>query len=256
MRAIYNWLNHALVGAERVTALGKGRQMQTILVVDDDAHIREVVSFALQNGGYAVVEAADGREAINQFNRVQPDIIVLDIMMPELDGTEVCREIRKTSQTPIVFMSARADEIDMIIGLELGGDDYIAKPFSPRQLLARVRAVLRRTVVSELTPSNVVDKKQTRVGALSLDSECFRAFWLEREIIMTVTEFNILMVLAGRPEKVFNRDELMQKVYDNVVVSDRTIDSHIRRVRAKIVNAGGHAIETVHGLGYKLGPCN
>lgn len=230
--------------------------MQTILVVDDDAHIREVVSFALEQGGYTVVEAVDGRDAIHQFNAVKPDLMVLDIMMPELDGTEVCREIRKTSQVPIVFMSAKADEIDMIIGLELGGDDYIAKPFSPRQLLARVRAVLRRMQVMEPPPANTEESTPACVGMLLLDAECFKVYWQQQEIIMTVTEFNILSVLAGRPNKVFHRDELMQKAYGNVVVSDRTIDSHIRRVRAKIADAGGQAIETVHGLGYKLGPCN
>jgi len=227
--------------------------MNTILVVDDDPHIREVVSFALENADFTICEAANGRQALDTFTAKQPDLIVLDIMMPELDGLDVCREIRKTSSVPIIFLTAKSDEIDMIIGLELGGDDYIAKPFSPRQLVARVRTVLRRCQQVQMATTQQPQDAEIKHGALTLNIETFKVFWRDQAIVLTVTEFNLLHVLAERPEKVFSREELMQKAYDNVVVSDRTIDSHIRRVRAKITSVGGDAIETIHGLGYKLG---
>lgn len=227
--------------------------MTKILVVDDDPHIREVVSFSLKNADFTICEAANGRQALDTFCSEKPDLIVLDIMMPELDGIEVCREIRKTSLIPIIFLTAKSDEIDMIIGLELGGDDYIAKPFSPRQLVTRVRTVLRRCQQVQLATTDKNKSTEIKHGALTLDAESFKAYWLDKEIVLTVTEFNLLHVLAEKPEKVFSREDLMQKAYDNVVVSDRTIDSHIRRVRAKIATAGGEIIKTVHGLGYKLG---
>jgi len=224
--------------------------MKKILVVDDDPHIREVLSFSLANAGFTICEAGNGRQALEKCSSEQPELIVLDIMMPELDGIEVCREIRKTSSVPIIFLTAKSDEIDMIIGLELGGDDYMTKPFSPRQLVARVKSVLRRTQQIQVP---ILEDKNIDCGDLTLNVESFKAFWRQQELILTVTEFNLLRVLAQKPDKVFSREQLMQKAYDNVVVSDRTIDSHIRRVRAKIVAAGGEAIETVHGLGYKLG---
>lgn len=228
--------------------------MTKILVVDDDPHIREVVAFALESADYSIYEAANGLQALEVFKAEQPDLLVLDIMMPELDGLDVCREIRKTSTVPIIFLTAKSDEIDMIIGLELGGDDYMTKPFSPRQLVARVRSVLRRCQQIQ-TPQERPSTVEILHDSLRLNTEAFKAFWQDVEMILTVTEFNLLLVLAERPDKVFSREELMQKAYDNIVVSDRTIDSHIRRVRAKIVAAGGEAIETVHGLGYKLGNC-
>lgn len=230
--------------------------MASILIADDDQHIREVVSFALEKAGYTIHVAENGKQAIELYNLHEPDLLVLDIMMPELDGTEVCREIRKTSQTPIIFLTAMSDEVDMIVGLEIGGDDYMTKPFSPRQLVARTRAVLRRTQfhAAEKNDEDIVSSVVT-AGKLKMDLESCKAFWQDQEMILTATELRLLQVLAGRTEKVFSREELIQKAYDNVIVSDRTIDSHIRRVRAKIVACGGNAIETVHGMGYKLGPC-
>lgn len=227
--------------------------MTTILIADDDDHIREVVRFALSKAGFNVVEAANGAEAWQGFQTQQPDLLILDIMMPELDGTEVCRKIRQFWQTPIIFLTARDDEVDMIVGLELGGDDYVTKPFSPRQLVARVRAVLRRVSPPETAPDT--ESKWLEMGHLRLNIENYSAFWQTEELILTATEFRLLQVLAARPGKVFSRDELIQKAYDNVIVSDRTIDSHIRRVRGKIAAAGGDAVTTVQGFGYKLGPC-
>ena len=228
--------------------------MPTILVVDDDAHIREVITFALEKAGFRTIEAADGQQALERFAREAPDLVVLDIVMPELDGTEVCRRLRRGSHVPIVFLSSKDEEIDRILGLELGGDDYLAKPFSPRELVARVRAVLRRTAGE---PGARTDGPRVlRHGRLTLDLDQFKAFWEGREVVLTVTELGILRTLIERPGKVFSRDHLMGSAYESrTVVADRTIDSHVRRVRAKLRAAGGDPIETVHGAGYKLGPC-
>ncbi len=228
--------------------------MQTILVVDDDVHIRQVITFALEKSGFRTIEAADGGRALEHFAREAPDLVILDIVMPELDGTEVCRRLRAQSRVPIVFLSSRDDEIDRILGLELGGDDYVTKPFSPRELVARVRAVLRRTSDE---PGEPADGPRTiRHGHLTLDLDQFKAFWDSREIVLTVTELGIMRTLIERPGKVFSREDLMSAAYDpRTVVADRTIDSHVRRVRAKLRAVGADPIETVHGAGYKLGPC-
>jgi two-component system OmpR family response regulator len=231
-----------------------------ILIVDDDPHIREVVRFALENAGFITAQAADGREAVEQFVSVHPDLVVLDILMPEMDGTEVCRQIRLQSVTPIIFLSSRDEEVDRIVGLELGGDDYVTKPFSPRELVARVKAVLRRAetnhVVTGQTEKESSPKEVLRHGCLELDLDRFEAHWDGKPVVLTITEFGMIRTLLSYPGKVFTRDELISAAYtyDNVV-TDRTIDSHIRRVRRKFAEAGADPIETVHGLGYRLGPC-
>jgi two-component system OmpR family response regulator len=228
--------------------------MQKILIVDDDAHIREVVGFALQKAGYATVTAEHGRQALEKFRQERPALVVLDILMPEMDGTEVCRRIRSEGAnraTPIIFLSSKDDEIDRIVGLELGGDDYLSKPFSPRELVARVRAILRRAMAVQTSVPALM-----RHGRLALDPEQYKAFWDEREIVLTLTEFGILRSLLERPGKVCSRDHLMNTIYElHKVVSDRTIDSHMRRVRSKFDALGVTPIETVHGIGYKLGSC-
>ncbi len=223
-----------------------------ILVVDDDPHLREVVVFALRQAGFEVEEAADGSAALSAVARAAPALMVLDIVMPELDGLEVCRELRKKTSLPIVFLSSRDDEVDRILGLEMGGDDYLTKPFSPRELVARVKAVLRRGQPSEPAAAPPASPALLRRGQLSLDVDRWRAFWGEREVVLTVTEFNLLATFLRAPGKAFTRDELVTRVYDDVVVSDRTIDSHVRRIRHKFAEAGGEVIETVHGLGYRL----
>ena len=226
--------------------------MTKILVVDDDANIREVVCFALAKAGYATTTAADGEQALARFVAERPDLVVLDILMPELDGTEVCRRLRadpRNAGVPISFLSSKDDEIDRILGLELGGDDYMAKPFSPRELVARVRARLRRPA-ADAAPALL------QHGRLRLDPEQYKAWWDERELVLTLTEFGILRTLITRPGRVCTRDHLMNEAYAlHRIVSDRTIDSHLRRVRAKLGEIGADPIETVHGVGYKLGPC-
>jgi two-component system OmpR family response regulator len=226
--------------------------VQTILIVDDDAHIREVVRFALDRAGFRTLEAGDGRQAVEMFCSHGPDLVVLDIIMPEMDGTDVCRELRARSRVPILFLSSKDDEVDRIVGLELGGDDYVTKPFSPRELVARVRAVLRRTATAEPSaepggPAPGGRSKLLEHGKLRLDLDRFRAFWEGSEVVLTVT-------LLGYPGKVYSRGELMDGAYsEHTVVTERTIDSHVRRVRRKFAEVGGDPIETVHGVGYKLG---
>jgi two-component system OmpR family response regulator len=224
-----------------------------ILVVDDDAHIREVVQFALQKAGFDVVEAGDGQQALEIFRHTNPDLVILDVTMPEIDGLAVCREIRKSSDLPILFLSSRADEIDRVVGLEIGGDDYVTKPFSPRELVARVQIILKRTQPK----GSVSTQKKLSCGFLTLDVEGHACFCKDRRISLTATEFAILKTLLQHPERVYTRDELMDQAYkDNLTVSDRTIDSHVRNIRGKCAKAGCKSvIETVHSIGYKLGPC-
>jgi two-component system, OmpR family, response regulator len=230
-----------------------------ILIADDDPHIREVVRFALEKVGFQTAQASDGRETVEQFLSLQPDLLVLDIVMPEMDGTEVCRQIRSRASTPIVFLSSRDEEVDRIVGLELGGDDYVTKPFSPRELVARVKAVLRRseqTLPVVASPQKPATGKVLRHGDLEVDTDRFEARWDGKLVVLTLTEFGIIRTLVSYPGKVFTREEMMSGAYthDNFV-TDRTIDSHVRRVRKKFAKAGADPIETVHGLGYRLGAC-
>jgi two-component system, OmpR family, response regulator len=225
-----------------------------ILIVDDDAHIREVVQFALENAGLEVIEAGDGQKALELFSRSKPDLVILDITMPEMDGLAVCREIRKNSDIPILFLSSRADEVDRVVGLEIGGDDYVTKPFSPRELVARVQVILKR---ARAKPPVTTDVKELSYGSVRLDVQGHAAFWKDKKIQLTATEFSILRSFVRHPERVLSRGQLMDATYDGAIsVSDRTIDSHIRHVRSKYAKAGcKEIIETVHGVGYKLGSC-
>ena len=224
-----------------------------ILVADDDLHIREVISFALEKAGMQVTLAEDGRQALDQFRLHTVDLIVLDINMPEFDGLEVCREIRKSSDVPILFLSSRDDEIDRILGLEIGGDDYVTKPFSPRELVARINVILKRTHTT-IKPEPTAPSLQH--GKLSMYPEQHTAIWNGATISLTATEFAMLQLFVRQPNRVFSRDTIMNGAYNNIYISDRTIDSHIRHIRQKFTEAGCEAlIETVHGVGYKLASC-
>ena len=227
-----------------------------ILVVDDDPHIRDVICFALEKADMTPSVARDGAEALARFGEAQPDLVVLDVGMPEMDGLEVCREIRKTSQVPILFLSARDDEIDRVLGLEIGGDDYVTKPFSPRELVARVNVILKRVSGAHLQPVEV-DEVPVQHGELMLDPARHAATFAGTDMALTSIEFSILKVMTSRPGIVFNRDRIMTEAYGpSIHVSNRTIDSHIRNLRAKLVEAGcAGGIETVHGVGFRLGPC-
>ncbi|MCB9745538.1 MAG: response regulator transcription factor [Alphaproteobacteria bacterium] len=221
-----------------------------ILVVDDDPRLREVVRYALSRAGFDVQEASDGAKALEAFRAEVPDLIVLDVMMPEMDGLSVCREIRRDSEVPIVFLSSKDEELDRILGLELGGDDYVTKPFSPRELVSRVKAVLRRAKPRE-APAG--EGEVMSAGGVRMDLQQFRVWGGEVEVTLTVTEFRILQVLMRHPGRAYTRDELTERAYPGSHhVSDRTLDSHVRRIRAKFRELDLDPVETVHGLGYRL----
>ncbi len=227
--------------------------MADILVADDDAHIREVVRYALERAGHHVREAADGEGALAEFQRIVPDLIVLDIVMPITDGLDVCRQIRPTSDVPILFLSSRDDELDRVLGLELGGDDYVTKPFSPRELVARVKAMLRRASAPKLAPGAGSGSDTLELGSLRIDPECFLCTWEGRELVLSATEFMLLRALLTTPAKVFTRADLVERAYGHGHhITERTIDSHVRRIRKKFSQHGGDPIETVYGVGYRM----
>ncbi|MBI5527928.1 MAG: response regulator transcription factor [Deltaproteobacteria bacterium] len=226
--------------------------MPTVLVIDDDPSICEVVGYALKKAGYVVTVAHDGKAGLDAYAGHKPDLVVLDILMPGIDGIEVCRALRAKGSVPIVFLSSKDEEIDRIVGLEVGGDDYVTKPFSPRELVARVRAVLRR---SAARPDDD-GPKVLAYGDLTLDVARFKALCKGKEVELTATEFRVLQALMAAPGRVFTRDELMSRAYPGeTVVADRTIDSHVKRVRQKFERSGLGPIDTVHGIGYRLSDC-
>jgi two-component system OmpR family response regulator len=224
-----------------------------ILVADDDPHIREVICFALEKAGMVTESAADGAATLRQFERRTPDLVVLDVGMPEMDGLEVCRQLRRRSDVPILFLSARDEEIDRILGLEMGGDDYVTKPFSPRELVARVNTILRRA----RPMLDAASAEPLLHGRLALDTEQRSATFGGRRIDLTTIEFAIVKKLLARPSHALSRNQLIDASHAaNIHVSDRTIDSHIRNIRAKFAASGcTDAIETVHGFGFRLGRC-
>ncbi len=217
-----------------------------VLIVDDDPHIQDVVRFALAEAGFQTAAARSGREALAAEDRLHPDLVILDIVMPGIDGVEVCKRIRSAGRTPIIFLTSRDDEVDRILGLELGGDDYVTKPFSPRELVLRVKAVLRRGEEGREILSR---------GRLTLDLDGFEIRFGGEVIPLTSTEHLILRTLLSRPGKVFTRDELLARTHD-AIVSFRTIDSHVRRIRRKFRTVQGDPIETVHGIGYRISDCS
>jgi two-component system OmpR family response regulator len=225
-----------------------------ILIVDDDPHIREVLSFALGKAGMETSQAEDGEAALAAIGARRPDLVVLDINMPRMDGLEVCRRLRASGDLPILFLSSRDDEVDRVVGLELGGDDYVVKPFSPREVVARVSAILKRggRALEGAGPLKIISH-----GRLRLDPEAWEAWWAETPVPVTVTEFQLLLLLASLPSRVFTRDAIIDRLHGpGFAVTDRTIDSHIRNVRAKFGAFGGtDIIETRAGIGYRIGPC-
>ena len=225
--------------------------LKHVLVVDDEKRIREVVEYALQKDGFRVSSAADGLAALAAVEHDPPDLVVLDVMLPGMDGLSVCKKIRAQRQTPILFLSARADEVDRIVGLELGGDDYLVKPFSPRELVARVRAVLRRFDAPSGQAKDPAEQAM-RYGQLVLDVARHEAVFAGQSVQLTATEFQVLAALIERPGIVLSRAQLLQRAYaDDLHVTERTLDSHVRRIRAKFRSLDGDPIATVHGVGYK-----
>ena len=222
-----------------------------ILVADDESQIRDVVRIALVQAGFSVAEAGDGRAALEMAERLSPDLIVLDIGMPEMDGLAVCRELRRSSDVPVLFLTARADEIDRVVGLEMGADDYVAKPFSPRELVARVKAILKRSAPVQAAGAVL------RRGVVSVDPDRHLCHVNDAPVTLTAREMELLARLIARPDHVMSRPQLVDAIYGtNVHVSDRTMDSHLRNLRAKLAAAGcADAIDTVHGVGVRMGAC-
>lgn len=224
-----------------------------IALVDDDQNILTSVSIALESEGFDVNTYKDGEEALRGFSQRPVDLAVLDIKMPRLDGMEVLQRLRKTSAMPVIFLTSKDDEVDEVLGLRMGADDYIKKPFSQRLLIERIRALLRRQDLAQ----EEVDPNSEGVmvrGELSLDSARHLCTWKGRPVALTVTEFLILKALAARPGHVKNRDQLMDSAYgDSIYVDDRTIDSHIKRLRKKLKSADNEfdEIETLYGVGYR-----
>jgi two-component system, OmpR family, response regulator len=241
----------------------------TVLVVDDEPRIREVLQFALEREGYNVATACDGGAALAKVAEGGVDLMVLDVLMPELDGLQVCRRLRQTgSSLPVIFLSSRTEVVDRILGLELGGDDYVPKPFSPREVASRIKAVLRRRAAprAAITPADgSVAGEVLSHGALEIDIVRHEVRAGTAKVDLTPTEFEVLRALLESPGRLLSRNDLITKVYKVVEerqassageaaapeVTERTVDTYVRRIRAKFRPLGMDPIETVHGLGYK-----
>jgi DNA-binding response OmpR family regulator len=223
--------------------------MKTILVVDDEPKIVQLARDYLEHAGFAVVTAPDGRSALDEVRHRRPDLVVLDLGLPQLDGLDVTRSIRRDSNLPIVMLTARDDEVDKLVGLELGADDYLTKPFSPRELVARVKAVLRRTE-RPAEPGDVI-----RAGDLTLDVPRMRAGLAGRPIDLTATEFQLLATLAGQPGRIFTRSQLLDAVHGVAFESyERAIDTHVKNIRRKLEPDPREPryVLTVYGVGYRF----
>lgn len=221
---------------------------KTILVVDDEPNIVALVRLYLEKDGFTVAEARDGEEALRLHERLDPDLVVLDVMLPRLDGSEVTRAIRRRADTPIVMLTARGDDIDRIVGLELGGDDYVVKPFNPRELVARVRAVLRRSDGARR------GERPLEVGTLRVDPRRREAYVGSRRLDLRAREFDLLAALARDPGAVLTRDGLLESVWGTDFPGEtRTVDVHVSALRARLGD-DGPPIEAVRGLGYRLVP--
>ena len=231
----------------------------TIALVDDDRNILTSVSIALQAEGFATRIYSDGETALKALVDNPPDLAVLDVKMPRMDGMELLRRLREKSAIPVIFLTSKDDELDEALGLAMGADDYIAKPFSQRLLIARIRAILRRTEMRATPPADEpAEEQQPQIvrGRLTMDPARHRVTWADKDVTLTVTEFMILEALAQRPGVVKSRNQLMDVAYhDDIYVDDRTIDSHIKRLRRKFREIDGEfkAIETLYGVGYRFG---
>ncbi len=229
--------------------------MQTIALVDDDRNILTSVSIAFESEGYRVLTYTDGVSALDGFKTSQPDIAILDIKMPRMDGMETLRRLRATSDLPVIFLTSKDDEIDEVFGLKMGAEDFIRKPFSQRILVERVQAVLRRRTPKDDAPPREAQAKAIERGQLRVDPERHACAWKNEPVILTVTEFRILQALVSRPGVVKSRNALMDVAYDDqVYVDDRTIDSHIKRLRKRFKSIDGEfdMIETLYGVGYRF----
>lgn len=221
---------------------------QKILIVDDETSIQELIRFNLEQSGFDTEVANDGLEALEKFESYRPDLIVLDLMLPGKDGYDVCKDIRRTSNVPIIMLTAKETELERVLGLELGADDYITKPFSPLELVARIKAVLRRASGQEAE-----DENEFRVGNIFLQVDTREVKVSETEVDLTRKEFDLLHIFMENVGKVLTREVLLQKVWGYEYEGEtRTVDVHIRHLRRKLGPEGETRIETIHGVGYKL----
>jgi DNA-binding response OmpR family regulator len=221
-----------------------------VLVVEDDPRITDVLVYALKAEGYEVQTAQRGREAIEIAKRSSLSLIVLDVGLPDVDGFEVCRIVRTFSDVPVIFLTSRSDEIDRVVGLEIGGDDYVVKPFSPRELLARIKAIRRRNDRPALSPAEESGADELGYGPLTIDPGKFRVVCQGREVLLTAQEFKLVELLVKHPGRVFTRAQLLNRAWgDGGLVTDRTIDVHVKSVRKKFGTFD--FIETVRGIGYR-----
>lgn len=225
-----------------------------ILVVDDEPSIVEVVTIYLERSGFSVATASDGQSALRAMATELPDLVILDLMLPEVDGLEITRRLRAEGNTPIIMLTARKEEADRVLGLELGADDYVVKPFSPMELVSRVRAVLRRT---QGTPSQESDERPLTFSDLTINPVTRLVETADDEIMLTAKEFELLWLLASHPRQVFNRDQLLDRVWGQTEYIDpSTVTVHIRRLREKLEQDSSNPIHihTVWGVGYKFEP--
>ena len=222
-----------------------------VLVVEDDPRISDVLEYALKAEGYDVQTAQRGREATDLARRSPPGLIVLDVGLPDIDGFEVCRLVRTFSDVPVIFLTSRSDEIDRVVGLEIGGDDYVVKPFSPRELLARIKAIRRRNDRARAPAPANPSASELSYGPLTIDPDRFRVHCQGREIVLTAQEFKLLELLVKHPGRVFTRAQVLNRAWgDGGLVTDRTIDVHVKSLRKKFGKF--EFIETVRGIGYRV----
>jgi two-component system response regulator ChvI len=231
------------------------RDMATVALVDDDSDVIAVVATALKSEGYDVVAYRNGPAALNGFDKLQPDLAILDIKMPRMDGIELLRRLRQKSDMPVILLTGRLDDTDELIGLRIGADDFIRKPFSQRVLIERVRTVLRRVHAATAVSDRRAGDNVIRHGDLRMNQERHSCTWKSKNVVLTVTEFRLLLALVIRPGVIKSRDALMDAAYDDqVYVDDRTIDSHMKRLRKKfrLVDDTFNSIETLYGVGYRF----
>ena len=217
-----------------------------VLVVDDDAHIAELITLYLNKEGYETKEIRGGRQAVENFPNYSPHLVILDLMLPEMDGYQVCQEIRKMSSVPIIMLTARGETFDKVLGLEMGADDYVVKPFDPKELIARVKAVLRRYESKEPT-------RQVVLPNLAINQSNYTVTYHGKELELPLKEFELLYFFANHPNQVFTREQLLERIWGYEFAGDtRTVDVHIKRLREKMTKEDFWSIKTVWGVGYKF----